>query len=103
MTTTQKLSTNSLDDLVAPDIAYFTNNDICSALGVSISTLARYRDDLLDLKIPRFKWNFYHPCDRDSVEILYQYMQLVQMLRKDVTREIIKQHMEAYWHGKKNR
>ncbi|WP_414589698.1 hypothetical protein [Scytonema sp. PCC 10023] len=93
----QQLFTNSLDDVV-PNIAYFTKQDICSTLGISISTLARYRDDLIGLKIPGFEWTFYSTvCDRHSVEILHQYTQLVRMLRKEVAKENIKQHMETFW------
>lgn len=98
MTTAQKLSTKSLDAAVPASVAYFTKADICSLLDISISTLGRYRDDLIQLDIPRFEWTFYSTvCDRSSVEALYQYTQLVKMLRKEVARENIKQHMETFW------
>lgn len=102
MAASQQLSINSLDD-VAPSIAYFTKTDMCSLLGVSISTLARYRDELLEINIPRFEWTFYSTvCDRTSVEILYQYAQLVRMRRKEIAKDTITKHMEDFFNGKKN-
>jgi hypothetical protein len=98
MTVGQKLSTNSLDELGAANIAFFTKANICSLLDISISTLGRYRDELLDMKVQRFEWTFYSTvCDRDSVEVLCQYAQLVKMLRKEIAKENIKQHMEIFW------
>lgn len=95
---TQELTTKSLDDVAPSSIAYFTKLDVCSVLDISISTLGRYRDDLIELGIPNFEWTFYSTvCDRRSVEILWQYTQLVRLLRKEVAKENIIKHMKSYW------
>ncbi|ABA24693.1 hypothetical protein Ava_D0028 [Trichormus variabilis ATCC 29413] len=90
----------SLDD-VAPGVDFFPTKTMCAVCGVSLSTLERYRDDLINLKVPKFDWYFYSTgFERTSAEIIYQYAQLVKIQRKDRAKNSIKQHMEVFWRDK---
>ncbi|MFN6495812.1 MAG: hypothetical protein RMX65_002040 [Nostoc sp. DedQUE01] len=95
--TTQELTTISLDDLV-PEVVFFPKAQLCSLLDVSPSTLDRYRNELIELKVPGFEWYFYSTgYDKDSAECLHQYARLVREQRKDRAKDLIKNHMEKYW------
>jgi hypothetical protein len=63
----------SLSEL-APLIDFFPTKVMCAVCRISLSTLERYRNDLLELKVPKFEWYFYSTgFDRTSAEIIYQY------------------------------
>lgn len=92
----------SLND-VTPGIDFFPTKVMCSVCDVSPSTLERYRNDLLELKVPKFEWYFYSTgFDRTSAEIIYQYAQLVKMQRKERAKDLITQHMETFWRDNKS-
>ncbi|QSJ14170.1 hypothetical protein JYQ62_19735 [Nostoc sp. UHCC 0702] len=87
----------SLND-VSPEVEFFPTKVMCGLCDVSLSTLERYRNDLIGLKVPKFEWYFYSTgFDRTSAEIIYQYTQLVKMQRKERAKDLIKQHMEDFW------
>jgi hypothetical protein len=71
---------------------------MCGVCDISLSTLERYRNDLIQLKVPKFEWYFYSTgFDRTSAEIIYQYAQLVKMQRKERAKDLVTQHMEDFW------
>lgn len=87
----------SLDEKVDSSIAYFPTPSILAVLEVSDTTLGRHRDDLLKAELPGFQWHFYQTgCDRKTLEILWQYTQLVRMYRRSKAKDTIKKHMENY-------
>ena len=101
----QKLRTSSLDEIV-PAIAFFPRLQLASLCGIGGSTLDRYRNDLIEAKVSRFEWQFYGGgYDRESAECMWQYAQLVKMMRLSIAKQNIKQHMEEFWreYEQKNR
>lgn len=101
----QKLRTSSLDEIV-PAIAFFPRLQLASLCGVGGSTLDRYRNDLIEAKVSRFEWQFYGGgYDRESAECMWQYTQLVKMMRVAIAKQNIKSHMEYFWreYDQKNR
>ncbi|MCC5639239.1 hypothetical protein LC593_26125 [Nostoc sp. CHAB 5844] len=63
---------SSLDD-VAPGVDFFPTKTMFTVCDISLSTLERYRNDLIELKVPKFEWYFYSTgFDRISAETIYQ-------------------------------
>jgi hypothetical protein len=101
----QKLITVSLDD-IAPLVAFFPKMQLVSLCGISSATLDRYRNDLIEKQVPKFEWYFYSiGYDRNSAECMWQYTQLVKMMRVARAKDAIKSHMEEFWrdYDQKNR
>lgn len=84
-------------------ISYFPTAAMREILGVRKTMLERYRDDLLEVKCPGFQWVFYqNGCTAETMEVLWQYRQLVQLMGRLQAKENIAKHMKEYY-GKKNR
>ncbi|MFN6572430.1 hypothetical protein [Dendronalium sp. ChiSLP03b] len=104
-TETAKTATTSLDD-VAPKIVFFPRLQLASLCGISGSTLDRYRNDLIEAQVPKFEWQFYGGgYDRTSAECVWQYTQLIKMMRVAIAKQMISSHMEDFWrnYAQKNR
>lgn len=77
------------------DIDFFPTAAMLFILGVNDTTLGRYRDDLLEVKCPSFQWHFYQKgCSRKTMEVLWQYAQLVKLVGRSQAKESISKHME---------
>lgn len=100
MNSTLEIHTISLDEKIkSVNATYFPTPSVLEVLEVSDTTLGRYRDDLLNAKVG-FEWHFYQTgCDKKTLEILWQYTQLVRLMRRSKAKELISQHMENYWYG----
>lgn len=93
----QKVITKSLDD-VAPGVWFFPRSVLAGLCEVSGSTLDRYRDDLVEECPERFEWQFYGGgYTRDSAECMYQYAQLIKIMRLAIAKQNIKIHMKQFW------
>lgn len=101
-TIAQSFLTGSLKERIG-DVAVLSTEQMLEILGVSKATYARYRDELVDLKLEGFEWYFNAKgCDRTAGEYLYQYAKLVSELGKARAKDRINQHMQDFFNGKKN-
>ena len=99
----QNLLTKSLKE-VAQGVVFFPKQTLCAICGVSPSTLDRHRNDLIEVSVPGFNWEFYSlGYDFKAAECVWQYCQLVKLMRRERAKEVIKKHMEEVWNAQKNR
>lgn len=103
----QKIITKSLDN-VAPGVWFFPRSTLAGLCEVSGSTLDRYRNDLVEIQPQKFEWTFFGGgYTRESAECMYQYAQLIKIMRLAIAKQNIKTHMEQFWKdydsNKKNR
>lgn len=85
------------------NISFFPTATMLNILSVSDTMLGRYRDDLLEVKCPGFQWHFYQKgCSEETMEVLWQYAQLVKLVGRPQAKELIASHMEKYGVSSKN-
>lgn len=93
----QRFVTSSLP--LPETIAYITSvqlREICDR--ISVATLERCRNDLIDLNISQFSYQMYSGVyDRISAECIWQYRQLIKQLGKPIAETQIKQHLQEYF------
>ena len=104
MATRQKLDTIlTLDSIESTGVDFFPRHlliELFRVNGIKICdrTLSRYRDKLIELKIPNFEYQFYSKgYQRYSAECLWQYAQFVKLMRSQMANVRIKKHMEKFF------
>jgi len=92
----QRFTTNSLP--LPEHVVYITSNQLCDICICSGSTLDRWRNDLLDLRVSNFQYQMYSGVySRMSAESLWQYCQLIRQSSYAVAQQEIKNHLEQYY------
>ena len=96
MVSLQKFTTSSLS--LPGEVAYITSNQMCDICICSSSTLDRWRNDLLDLRVRNFDYQMYSGVySRMSAECLWQYCQLIRQSSYAIAQTVINKHLEVYF------
>ena len=92
----QKFATSSLS--LPEHIAYISSSQLCDICICSRSTLDRWRNDLVDLRVENFSYQMYSGVySRMSAESVWQYCQLIRQSSYMIAQQEIKQHLEDYY------
>lgn len=83
---------------VCGGIDFFTSKQLMDICHFSLSTLERYRNTLIDLRVPGFEYQFYsRGYSRRAAVCIWEYAQLVKQAGVVVAGENIYFHMIDYW------